>query len=106
MPMMTKKVCPHCEQTVSAFPQTFYNHKLYCDRNPNRKVIKCSLCKCELKDLTSLRKHRLTTKHKRKLLEQSQPTPSPESIHFTSITQKYDVILADPPWEYKRKAGR
>jgi N6-adenosine-specific RNA methylase IME4 len=47
----------------------------------------------------------MSAKHKRNLAAILEKPQLLSDIHFTQ-QGKYDVILADPPWEYRRKAGR
>eukprot|EP00698_Gefionella_okellyi_P009206 TRINITY_DN2324_c0_g1_i3.p1 TRINITY_DN2324_c0_g1~~TRINITY_DN2324_c0_g1_i3.p1 ORF type:complete len:330 (-),score=38.72 TRINITY_DN2324_c0_g1_i3:87-1076(-) len=66
--MSSVRSCPYCarEFPATALRQTVHHHKIYCAANPDRHVIRCDVCQnVLLKDLTSLRRHLQSRRHKR-----------------------------------------
>ncbi len=112
--------CPHCPKVfrVGAAPQTKRNHVVHCAANPERRVYRCDACDVFLKDLTAVRRHKLSKRHNQKPVqpepaaepaqpqepeeEESEDDQQPQQPQGDSngVGKRYQIILADPPMQY------
>lgn len=61
--------------------------------------IKCNICFCKLSSLNKLKKHEQSKQHKLNAVNKGKP------IFKKLFKKKFDIILADPPWQYNGRPG-
>ena len=127
---MAGKTCRYCGKNFlpEALRQTVYGHEQMCLENPARLVFRCETCHCDLRDRTSVRRHNESSKHmlmeqlrSKHIMREQLPNIAGDD-NKKIIPQKelgyelfgkklvdtgpYQVIYADPPWQYRRAAGQ
>lgn len=131
--MYGSRSCMHCGKSfgITTLRQTMYAHQRVCMENPDRLTLKCDICNCTLMDRTSVRRHYASRKHQlvselraltivpknvlveRYIVEEDLPIrqtvpKDAEKLFGKDVMEAgpFQVIYADPPWQYRRNAGQ
>lgn len=103
--------CPHCAKQFhpdETLAQTKRNHVVHCAKNPQRLTYRCDVCSLALNDLTAVRRHNASKKHKAAVNPQAaaRAVVAAAEAEAEPPAKRYQLILADPPLAYGSKTNK